>query len=318
VDLADTGGSEPGFHHVSAVLLFVFLMSMAASSFGKSYTVGLSMHFMRDDYATKIVDTVQSVVARHPGSRVVVTDANGEPQKQLADIENLVVQGVDAIIVIPIDEKAILPAIRKANDRNIPIIAITRIPSAKVLTTVAGSADYANGRASGELLMRATGGKGNLAMIGIPYSLWRIDERERGFLDAIGNSELKIVARQSGLDQAKIQDTVAGILVAHPDLAGIWCAFSNQLVGAADALRSANRRDIALTGIDADKAIIERIRGGWITGAAAQFPGAQGRLAAQAVFAHLEGKTVPAGYDVPVGVVTRANADDMEKKIWGE
>lgn len=291
---------------------------MTEHAFGEPYTVGLSMHFMRDDYAVKLVDTVRSVAARHAGSKVVITDANATAHKQLADMENLVVQAVDAIIVVPIDEKAILPAIRKANDRDIPIVAITKIPNAEVLTTIAANGDYANGKASGELLLQATGGEGELAMIGIPYSLWRIDERERGFMDAIGDSRLEIVVRQSGLDQAKIQDTVAGILVAHPGLDGIWCTFSNQVVGAADALRSANRKDIVLTGIDADKAIMERIRKGWVTGTAAQFPEDQGRLAAEAVFSHLAGEEVAETFEVPVGLVTLENVEEMDRKIWGE
>jgi ribose transport system substrate-binding protein len=276
------------------------------------------MHFMRDDYAVKLVETVTAIVAERPDMSIVVTDANATPQKQLADIENLVVQGVDAIIVVPIDEKAILPAIRKANDANIPVVAITTIPEARVLTTVAARGDYANGKASGELLVEATGGRGKLAMIGIPYSLWRIDQREKGFLDAIEGTELEVVVRQSGLDQAKIQDTVAGILVAHPDLDGIWCTFSNQVVGAADALRMAGRKDVVLTGIDADKAIIERIRSGWITGTAAQFPEQQGRLAAEAVLTHFAGRPVAASYEVPTGLVTPANVDQMDRMIWGE
>jgi ribose transport system substrate-binding protein len=299
-------------------LSFLVLLSWAGCTSEQTQTIGLSMHFMRDDYAVKLVDTVEAIVARYPEIRLVVTDANGAPQKQLADIENLVVQGVDAIIVVPIDEKAILPAIRKANGENIPVVAITTIPEAVVLTTIAANGDYANGRASGELLVEATGGKGKLAMIGIPYSLWRIDQREQGFLDAIEGTNLEVVVRQTGLDQAKIQDTVAGILVAHPELAGIWCTFSNQVVGAADALRSAGRKDIALTGIDADKAIIERIRSGWVTGTAAQFPAQQGRLAAQAVLDYFAGKPVATTYEVPTGLVTPDNVDEMERTIWGE
>jgi len=287
-------------------------------TFTPEFTLGVSMHFMRDDYAVKLVESIEAVVAQYPGSKVVVTDANGTAQKQLADIENLVVQHVAAIIVVPIDEKAILPAIKTANQEKIPVIAITRIPGAEVLTTIAATGDFANGKASGDLLVQATHGKGKVAMIGIPYSLWRIDERERGFEQAIAGTDLVVVARQSGLDQAKVQDTVAGILVAHPDLAGIWCAFSNQLVGAADALRSANRKDIVLTGIDADKAIIERIRAGWITGAAAQFPREQGKLAAESAIEFRRGNEVPPAFEVPVGLVTADNADEMETRIWGD
>ena len=269
------------------LILFLFFSALhpapAQAETGEAVTVGLSMHFMRDDYAIKLTDTIERVIRAYAGSRVIVTDANADPPKQLADIENLIVQGVDAIIVVPIDEKAILPAIRKANQKTIPVVAITRIPGAQVISTIGAQGDYANGRASGELLVQATGGSGKIAMVGIPFSLWRIEERERGFMDAISGTGLEVAVRQSALDQARVQDIVAGILVAHPDLAGIWCTFSNQVVGAADALRIAQRKDVVLTGIDADKAIIERIRAGWITGTAAQFPVEQGRLAAQAV-----------------------------------
>jgi len=305
---------------VSRLLLVISLLTVSATSVasGQDGTIGLSMHFMRDDYAVRLAETIRSVAEEHPGARVIVTDANQTAAKQLADVENLVVQGVDALIIVPIDEKAILPGIRKANAQGIPVIAITRIPGAGVLTTIATNGDYANGKASGELLREATGGSGKIAMIGIAYNLWRIDERERGFDDAIAGSDLEIVARQAGDDQARTQDVVAGILVAHPDLAGIWCTFSNQVVGAADALRMAGRKDVALTGIDADKAIIERIRSGWVTGTAAQFPRVQGRLAAEAAFRHLQGQPVKESYEVPVGLVTPENADAMNEEIWGE
>lgn len=291
---------------------------LCASAHAEPVTLGVSMHFMRDDYAVKVVDTIEAVAAGRGESRIIVTDANATASKQLADVENLVVQNVDAIIVVPIDEKAILPGIRKANAAGIPVIAITHIPGAEVLTTVAAAGDYANGRASGELLRERLGGTGKIAVIGVPYNLWRIDERVRGFEDAIAESAIEVVARQASDDQARVQDLVAGILIAQPDLAGIWCTFSNQIVGAADALRMAGRKGVVLTGIDADRAIIERIRRGWVTGTAAQFPAEHGRLAAEAAFDHLEGKPVQPTYEVPVGLVTQDNADEMSARIWGE
>lgn len=280
-------------------------------------TVGLSMHFMRDDYAARLAETVQEVIGGHPGSEVVLADANADPAKQLADMENLVVRAMDAIIVVPIDEKAILPAIRKANAARIPVVAITHIPNAEVLSTIGANGDYANGRASGELLAAEMGGAGKVAVVGIPYSLWRIDERERGFTDALAGTGIEVVIRQAALDQARVQDIVAGMLVANPDLGGIWCTFSNQVVGAADALRAAGRRDVVLTGIDADRAILERIRRGWVTGTAAQFPAEHGRLAAEAVLHHVRGEPVAETYEVPVSVVTPANVDQMDRRIWG-
>ena len=309
---------------VVTLLVLALLVLGSATVFGggskekSSFTIGVAMHFMRDDYAINCVDAIKAVAAKYPGSNVVVTDANADPQKQLADMENLIAQNVSAIIVVPFDEKAILPAIETANKKNIPVIAITFIPNAKVVTTVAANGDYANGKATGELLVKKMGGKGKLAVIDLGFSLWRIDQRIQGFEDAIKASNIKVVARYSGADQAKIQDAVSSILTANPDLNAVWATFSNQVVGASDALRAANRKDIFLSGIDADKAIIERIKEGWITGTAAQFPKEHGRLAAEAAFNVLTGKSVNATYDVPVGLVTADNADEMSVKIWGK
>jgi ribose transport system substrate-binding protein len=280
--------------------------------------IGLAMHFMRDDYAVNVIAAAEEVVAQHPGSQLVMTDANADPQKQLNDVENLVAQNVDALIIIPFDEKAILPGIEKANEKGIPVVAITYIPNAKVISTIGGDGDYKNGKASGELLVKTIGGKGKIAVIDLGFSLWRIDQRIEGFMDAIEGTDIEIVARQSGVAQNEVQDIVTSILVAHPDLDGIWATFSNQIVGAADALQAANRKDVALTGIDADKAIIERIKDGWITGTAAQFPKVHGKLAAEAAFNYLEGKKVEPDYDVPVALVTPENADEMNQKIWGD
>jgi ribose transport system substrate-binding protein len=303
------------------ICIALFLVIGTATGFGAGKTafkIGVCMHFMRDDYAINCVDAIKAVAAKYPGSTIIATDANADPQKQLGDMENLIAQNVNAIIVVPFDEKAILPAIQTANQKGIPVIAITYIPNAKVLTTVAASGDYANGKASGELLVKRLHGKGTIAVIDLGFSLWRIDQRIKGFEDAIKGTGIDVVARYSGADQAKIEDAVSNILTAHPDLNGIWATFSNQVVAASDALRAANRKDIVLTGIDADKAIIERIKEGWITGTAAQFPKEHGRLAAEAAFAALQGRPVKKTYDVPVGMVTADNADEMSVKIWGE
>jgi ABC-type sugar transport system substrate-binding protein len=297
-----------------AALLIAGCLVDAAPCPAQQYTLGVAMHFMRDDYANAVVQSIKKTAG---ATAVVVTDANGQAAKQLADVENLIARKVSAIIVVPIDEKAILPAIRAANESRIPVVAITRIPRATVVSTIASNGDYANGKASGELLRNSLGGKGKIAVIALPYSLWRIDERERGLHDALAGSGIQIVARQAGTDQANIQDSVSGILIANPDLAGIWCSFSNQIVGAADALRLA-RKHIVLTGIDAVRSIIERIRKGWVTGTAAQFPAEHGRLAAEAALRQLRGQPVAASYEVPVGVVTKANADEMQRRIWNE
>ena len=313
--------------NVKRSLLLIVVIAMVTSSLlgawtavpahaQKSFTIGLSMHFMRDDYAVCVVSAAEAVANKY-GGKIVATDANADPQKQLADVENLVAQNVDALIVVPFDEKAILPGLEKAHEKGIPIIAITKIPDADfIVSTVGGDGDYQNGKATGQFLVDQLGGKGKVAVIELNFSLWRIDERVRGFEEAIKGTDIEIMARQSGVAQDEVQNVVQNILVANPDLNGIWCTFSNQIVGASDALQAAGKKDVVLTGIDADKAIMARINEGWITGTAAQFPEVHGTLATEAAFQYLMGQKVEKEIPVPVMMVTKDNLVDAYYQLW--
>ena len=63
--------------------------------------------------------------------------AGVNPTKQLADVESLISKGANVLIVLAMDSEAILPAVKKANDEGIPVIAYDRLiesPSALYLT----------------------------------------------------------------------------------------------------------------------------------------------------------------------------------------
>jgi ribose transport system substrate-binding protein len=301
---------------VMMVVASVVGFTAAPAQAEEPFTIGLSMHFMRDDYAVCVVGAAEAVAEKY-GGKIVATDANADPQKQLADVENLVAQNVDALIVVPFDEKAILPALEKADEKGIPIIAITTIPNADyIVSTVGGDGDYQNGKATGEFLVEQLGGEGKIAVIDLGFSLWRIDERIRGFEDAIKDTDIEVVAQQSGVAQDEVQNIVQNILVANPDLDGVWATFSNQIVGASDALQAADKPDVVLTGIDADKAIMARINEGWVTGSAAQFPEVHGTLATEAAFQYLMGEEVEKELEVPVMMVTKDNLVDAYYDLW--
>jgi len=304
-----------------SVVLTTLVLAGTILAFGWSYgaahaqKIGLSMHFMRDDYAIAFRNAFQEV-CQQEGIPVIVTDGAANASKQLADLESLLAQQVDVLVLIPWDEKAVLRPIARANERGIPVVAVTHIPGAKVNATVDGG-DRANGRAAGGLLVEKLGGRGKIALLDIPVSMWRIQERVDGLKEALNETDIQIVVHQKVDTDEKAMRAVADILAAHPDLGGIFATFSNQILGAAAALRSAGRKDVVLTGIDADRAIIKMIRAGWVTGTAAQFPRDQGTKAAQAAVALLRGEPAKELYSVPTQIVDYDNAPRMQEVIWG-
>jgi ribose transport system substrate-binding protein len=286
-------------------------------------TIGVSMHFMADDYAKAFADEVQKK-GKELGLDVVVYSADGNPQKQLSDIQSLVTQQVNAIVVIPIDEVAIVPGLKDAAAANIPIISASPVPgAADILTAVVGPSDFENGKAAcAEMVdaMKAHGQGMNVGISTASVTLYRIDQRVAGCEAALDEAGAKVIDTVKGLSPEEGLANAQNLLSAHPDIGGIFGSFSNLVIGAGNALKQANNKDVAVSGIDADRSIIQLILQDWVTDVAAQFPSQQADLIAQAAADVVAGKPVEKDQQnlLPSRTVDKSNAKDRYKEIWGE
>src|SRR4029079_5912883 len=61
------------------------------------------------------------------GAKYISADAGGSPEKQLGDIDGLIAKGAKALIILAMDKDAILPAVNKANQQKIPVVAYDRL-----------------------------------------------------------------------------------------------------------------------------------------------------------------------------------------------
>src|SRR5688572_14882616 len=61
------------------------------------------------------------------GARVLDLSANGDDTVQIGDVEKLITRGVDVLVIVPHDGKAMAKAVRMAHDAGIPVIAYDRL-----------------------------------------------------------------------------------------------------------------------------------------------------------------------------------------------
>jgi D-xylose transport system substrate-binding protein len=99
----------------------------AQSPSAGSFTVGVSWNnFNEPRWAAfdkpAIVDAVTAA-----GGSYIETDAGSSAEQQLADVDNLISQGADALIILAQDGTAILPAVQSALDNGIPVVAYDRL-----------------------------------------------------------------------------------------------------------------------------------------------------------------------------------------------
>ncbi len=101
-------------------------LAMSGTAMAQALTVGVSWNnFQEERWKTDEAAIVGALDAA--GAEYVSTDAQSSAEKQLSDIENLIAQGVDALIVLAQDSEAIQPAVQRALDEGIPVIGYDRL-----------------------------------------------------------------------------------------------------------------------------------------------------------------------------------------------
>jgi ABC-type sugar transport system substrate-binding protein len=256
----------------------------------------------------------------------LAADRETDVERQYQIIENLIQQGVDAILLAPSGSKELVPAIRKANDAGIPVLLIdTRIDeaaaqsmSAEVLTYI-GSDNFEGGAVAGRYLAETLGGMGQVAVIEGISGHETADQRRLGFLDGIADHPgLRVVASQTAnWERALAYNVAENLLQAHPDLDAVFAANDEMALGALEAIAAAQRLDsVSVIGFDAIPDALENIRSGRMLGSVAQFSGEMGRLGVVHAAAFVrEGRKPPIEVLTKVELIDLTNLQDFENAM---
>src|SRR3954453_15527907 len=106
--------------------------------------------------------------AKKQGWQLVYTDAAGDAAKQVADVDSMIAQKVDAIFLAPREEKPLVPAVKKAKAAGIPVILLDRSVNPKLAkagqdyVTFIGSDFIKEGQRAADWLIKETGGKAKI------------------------------------------------------------------------------------------------------------------------------------------------------------
>jgi ribose transport system substrate-binding protein len=183
--------------------------------------------------------------------------------EQLSQVEDVIVKKPSAIIFIPVDYKAMVPAVEKINAAGIPVTNITDRAAGGKFVAYVGANDYSIGLETARTLMKAIGGKGNVLILeGVKGSLTNTD-RVRGFNDAIKeNPGVKLLASQpANYQRLNALQVMENLMQSFPQIDGVLAANDPMAVGAIEALEGANRRALVV-GINGSKEAVELIKSG--------------------------------------------------------
>jgi len=236
--------------------------------------------------------------------------------EQLSQVEDVIVKKPNAIVFIPVDYKALVPAVEKINAAKIPVTNITDRSAAGDFVAFVGADDYSIGLAVGKRLLDAMGGKGNVIILeGVKGSLTSTN-RVRGFNDTLKEyPNVKLLASQPGnFQRLNALQVVENLMQSFPQIDGVLAANDPMAVGAIEALEAANRKALVV-GINGSKEAVDLIKSGKLL-ASGDFNGfIQGCIGTEIAVRNLRKQSTPKEVMLKPIVVDKTNYAPYEVPV---
>ncbi|WP_046865573.1 ABC transporter substrate-binding protein [Microvirga massiliensis] len=227
----------------------------------------------------------------NPNVKVTATSADYDLNKQFNQIDNFIASGVDMILLNAADPKAIVPAVKRAQQAGIVVVAVD-VAAAGADATVQTN-NLQAGQIACQYLSEKIGGKGNVIIQNGPQVSAVID-RVKGCKEVLAKSPaIKILSddqdakgsREGGLN------VMQGHLTRFPDIAGVFTINDPQAIGSDLAAKQLNRKNIVITSVDGAPDIEAALKGdSLVLASASQDPYAMAQQAVAVGYDIMNGK----------------------------
>ena len=198
--------------------------------------------------------------------------------QQMRLVEQMIAEGVDAIVIAPADSKALVTVCRRAVEKGIVVVNIDNkfdadvLAQSKLSIPFVGPDNREGARVVGEYLAKHLKPGDPVAILeGIPTA-FNAQQRRAGFEQAMQDAGMEVVDVQSGQWEMDKANTIASaMLIAHPELKAILCSNDSMAMGAVAAVKAAGKNgEIAIVGFDNISAIGQMLKEGRVLATADQ------------------------------------------------
>lgn len=272
--------------------------------------MGLSISTLNNPFFVSVKDGVMAEAEKH-GIEVVVIDAQNDSAKQSNDVEDLMHQGVKALLINPVDSAAISTAVQSANSLNIPVVTLDRSADSGEVSALVASDNVKGGSMAAQYIVEKVGkGAKVIELEGSPGAS-ATRERGQGFHE-VADTELDVIAKQTAdFDRSKGLTVMENLLQGNRDVQAVFAHNDEMALGAIEAIQSSGK-SIPIIGFDGNEDALNSIREGKLTGTIAQQPELIGQLSVQAAHDVINGKTVEKMIAAPLKLVTKENQDEQQ------
>ncbi|MBA8853578.1 ribose transport system substrate-binding protein [Ochrobactrum intermedium] len=274
--------------------------------------IGFSQVTLQSPFYVQLKEGAEAA-AKASGNTLVFLDANGDVSKQNNDIQDLITQGVNAIIINPVNPDAVVPSLEAAVSAGIPVITVDRSVNGDGVTAHIGRDNKKMGQLVGEAVVEKLKADGVesakiIEIQGDAGGAVMMDRRD-GFHKAFEGSKHKIVAGPyAEYIRANAVTAMQDLLQANPDVKVVYAHNDDMALGALQVLQESGRDDVSVAGVDGLSEALEAVsKGNSYIATALNDPKYLGDVTIQVAIQAAAKKDVPKFVDAGTEVVTKEN-----------
>jgi ABC-type sugar transport system substrate-binding protein len=305
-------------------LLIALAAATALLSPAFATKISVSMDKFDDNFLTILRNRMSDYAKTLPGVSVQIADAQDDISRQLSQVQNFIANGVDAIIVNPVDTSATVAITKAAADAGVPLVYVNRQPidvdklGPKAAFVASNEAE--SGTLETKEICKLLGGKGSILVIEGQLRNQAAVQRTKDIHEVISTPEctgIKIIAEQTAeWDRTKGQNLMTNWLSKGMKFDAVVSNNDEMAIGALQAMKSAgiDTQKAVVGGIDATQDALASMKAGDLKVTVFQDAAGQGKGAVDMALALAAGKSVDKKVYIPFQLVTPANMDQFMNK----
>lgn len=258
---------------------------------------------------------IQAEAEKNPDliKKVLITDAQDKPDKQIADMEDLVTKGANLIIIRAATEAALDPIVTRLHKEGFPVICMARRVKSDNFVSFVTSSNYVEGRMQAVWLAQMLKGKGNVVMLSGMAGAGSSEERKIGAYQAFSHYPgIKVLDQQYTKYSASEGKRIMQAMIQSygKQIDGVWCDCGLQAQGAIEALHEAGMK-VPITG-DHVNGFMTRVLKYKYQAMAISFPASMAASAVKVGIKVLKGEPVPFIFEEPRALNTTVDTQDVK------
>ena len=297
-------------------------LALGAGAASAETRVGVSMTSFDNPFLTILLNGIRAEGEKHADLELVVEDAQLDVAKQLNQVQNMVANGVDAIVVNPVDGAATPAMTKLATDAGIPLVYVNHPPAEHAAmpagTSFVGSNEIDSGTMQTKAVCEMLGGKGKVLVLMGPLENEASITRTKDIEDVIATEPctgMEILDKQVGnWNRTQGADLTTNWLTSGVEFDAIISNNDEMAIGAIQALKGAgvDMGKVVVAGIDATPDGLAAMEAGDLDVTVFQNATKQGEVALATALAMAGGEAAEGNIWIPFEPVTRDNLQDYK------